>query len=69
MAHFSKFLAPGTSKASTPSAVMADPTAPTDVRLSPRVEALRKLVASGQYQVSSRHLAHQILRSAGIKPE
>jgi anti-sigma28 factor (negative regulator of flagellin synthesis) len=38
-------------------------------RISPRVEALRKLVASGQYQVSARHLAHQIMRAAGVKPE
>jgi len=41
---------------------------PTE-RMSPRVEALRKLVASGQYQVSARHLAHQIMRAAGVKPE
>lgn len=37
--------------------------------LSPKVEALRKLVAAGQYQVSSRYLAIQIFRSAGLKPE
>lgn len=36
--------------------------------MSPRVEALKKLVASGKYQVSSRYLAHQIMRAAGITP-
>jgi anti-sigma28 factor (negative regulator of flagellin synthesis) len=32
-----------------------------------RVEALRKLVAAGQYQVSPRWLATKIFRSAGVK--
>jgi anti-sigma28 factor (negative regulator of flagellin synthesis) len=49
--------------------VTTDPTADVDTRLSPRVEALRKLVASGQYQVSPRYLAQQILRAAGLKAE
>lgn len=40
-----------------------------EVKLSPRVEALRKLVASGQYQVSPRYLAHRIMRSAGFRLE
>lgn len=40
-----------------------------DVRLSPRVQALRKLVASGQYEVSPRYLAHKIIRAAGLSPE
>ena len=40
-----------------------------EIKLSPRVAALRKLVASGQYQVSPRRLAHQIMRAAGVKPE
>lgn len=37
--------------------------------LSPKVKALRKLVASGQYQVSSRYLAIQIFRRAGLRTE
>lgn len=63
----SKYIAPGirAHSAPVPALSSADPT----VRLSPRVEALRKLVASGQYQVSARHLAHQIMRAAGVKPE
>jgi anti-sigma28 factor (negative regulator of flagellin synthesis) len=32
-----------------------------------RVEALRKLVASGQYQVSPRWLANKIFHAAGVK--
>ena len=32
-----------------------------------RVEALRKLVAAGQYQVSPRWLATKIFRAAGVK--
>jgi hypothetical protein len=31
-----------------------------------RVEALRKLVAAGQYHVSAKWLAHRIFRCAGI---
>jgi len=68
MAHSSKYLAPGSNKAATSVPVMVDPTKFSDVRLSPRVEALRKLVASGQYQVSPQHLANQILRAAGFRP-
>jgi anti-sigma28 factor (negative regulator of flagellin synthesis) len=37
--------------------------------LSPKVEGLRKLVASGQYQVSSRYLAIQIFRRSGLRTE
>jgi anti-sigma28 factor (negative regulator of flagellin synthesis) len=48
---------------------MTDPSADVDARLSPRVEALRKLVASGQYQVSPRYLAQRIMRAAGMKAE
>jgi anti-sigma28 factor (negative regulator of flagellin synthesis) len=69
MAHSSKYLAPGINKAATQVSVMADPSTFSNFRLSPRVEALRKLVASGQYQVSPQHLANQILRAAGIRPE
>ncbi len=32
-----------------------------------RIEALRKLVASGQYHVSPRWLATKIFRAAGVK--
>jgi anti-sigma28 factor (negative regulator of flagellin synthesis) len=32
-----------------------------------RVEALRKLVAAGQYHVSPRWLATKIFRAAGVK--
>ena len=63
----SKYIAPGIRAHSAPVPVLS-PGEPA-VRLSPRVEALRKLVASGQYQVSARHLAHQIMRAAGVKPE
>lgn len=31
-----------------------------------RIEALRRLVASGQYQVSPRWLANRIFRAAGV---
>jgi hypothetical protein len=34
--------------------------------LSPRVEALRKLVAAGQYHVSPKWLAIKIFKSAGV---
>jgi anti-sigma28 factor (negative regulator of flagellin synthesis) len=34
-----------------------------------RVEALRKLVAAGQYHVSAKWLAHRIFRCAGIPVE
>jgi anti-sigma28 factor (negative regulator of flagellin synthesis) len=63
----SKYIAPGirAHAARVPAMSMMEPTD----RMSPRVEALRKLVASGQYQVSARHLAHQIMRAAGVKPE
>jgi anti-sigma28 factor (negative regulator of flagellin synthesis) len=66
MAHSPKFTAPS-AKSSTQAPIFTDPGAMDEVKLSPRVEALRKLVASGQYQVSPRHLAHQIMRAAGVK--
>jgi hypothetical protein len=49
--------------------VVMDPNGPDETRLSPRIVALRKLVASGQYQVSPRYLAYRIMRAAGVKPE
>ncbi|HEY4187900.1 MAG TPA: flagellar biosynthesis anti-sigma factor FlgM [Polyangia bacterium] len=64
----SKYIAPGIRAHAAPAAAMSMLDV-TEVKLSPRVEALRKLVAAGQYQVSPRHLAHQILRAAGIRPE
>jgi anti-sigma28 factor (negative regulator of flagellin synthesis) len=40
----------------------------TGVGTSPaKIEALRKLVASGQYQVSPRWIATRIFRAAGVK--
>ncbi len=70
MANTPKYTAPshGTTNAA-PIPVVTDPTASLDAQLSPRVVALRKLVAAGQYQVSPRYLAHKIMRSAGFKPE
>jgi anti-sigma28 factor (negative regulator of flagellin synthesis) len=70
MANTPKHTAPGRSHTtSAPIPVVTDPNAAFDARLSPRLEALRKLVAAGQYQVSPRYLAHRIMRAAGIKPE
>jgi anti-sigma28 factor (negative regulator of flagellin synthesis) len=37
--------------------------------LSPRIKALRQLIASGQYQVSARWLAQKIFRAAGVRIE
>jgi hypothetical protein len=65
----SKYIAPGIRAQSAPIPVTTDPFADVDTRLSPRVEALRKLVASGQYQVSPRYLAQRIIRAAGLKAE
>jgi anti-sigma28 factor (negative regulator of flagellin synthesis) len=65
----SKYIAPGIRVHAASVPAMMDPTGATEFRLSPRVEALRKLVAAGQYQVSPHHLANQILRAAGIKLE
>jgi anti-sigma28 factor (negative regulator of flagellin synthesis) len=31
-----------------------------------RVEALRRLVVAGQYQVDAKHLAQRIFRAAGV---
>ena len=70
MANTTKYSAPSRiSPDAAPIPVVTDPTASIAARLSPRVEALRKLVAAGQYQVSPRYLAHKIMRSAGFKPE
>ena len=69
MANTPKYSAPSRTSAAAPIVVVTDPTASVDARLSPRIEALRKLVAAGQYQVSPRYLAHKIMRSAGFKLE
>jgi hypothetical protein len=69
MANTTKHIAPGSRAHSAPVPVVTDSGAPVDVRLAPHVEALRRLVASGQYQVSPRYLAQRILRAAGIKVE
>jgi hypothetical protein len=70
MANTPKYTAPSRYQAhGAPIPVVTDPTAGFDVKFSPRVEALRKLVAAGQYQVSPRYLAHKIMRAAGFRPE
>ena len=77
MANTSKYTGPGSNSTTrnhsidgnVPVPVATDPSGHVDTRLSPRVEALRKLVASGQYQVSPRYLAYRIMRAAGVKPE
>jgi len=70
MANTPKYTAPGHHAShSAPIPVVTDMGSSADVKLSPRVEALRKLVAAGQYQVSPRYLAHRIMRSAGFKLE
>lgn len=56
-----------TSADTAPISVLTDPNGSIDARLSPHVEALRRLVAAGQYQVSPRYLAHKIMRAAGFK--
>jgi hypothetical protein len=48
--------------ASHPQAVLADH-APSSTA---RIDALRKLVAAGQYHVSAKWLAHRICRCAGV---
>ena len=48
--------------ASHPQAALADHTSNS----AARVDALRKLVAAGQYHVSAKWLAHRICRCAGV---
>jgi anti-sigma28 factor (negative regulator of flagellin synthesis) len=69
MANTPKYTAPARSVSSSAPIPVVTDTGAVDVKLSPRVEALRKLVASGQYQVSPRYLAHRIMRSAGFRLE
>jgi hypothetical protein len=50
-----------------PKGLLAAPVAGVSVTSPARVEALRKLVAAGQYQVSPRWIATRIFRMAGVK--
>jgi len=45
----------------------ADRAAGGSITAPSRIEALRKLVAAGQYHVSPRWLATKIFRAAGVK--
>jgi anti-sigma28 factor (negative regulator of flagellin synthesis) len=47
-------------------ATAAPPMGAPAVATASRVEALRQLVAAGQYQVSARWLATRIFRAAGV---
>lgn len=47
-------------------AMAAPPMGAPAVNSAARVEALRRLVAAGQYQVSPRWLATRIFRAAGV---
>jgi len=47
-------------------ATAAPPMGAPAVTTASRVEALRQLVAAGQYQVSARWLATRIFRAAGV---
>jgi len=47
-------------------AMAAPPMAAPGANSAGRVEALRRLVAAGQYQVSPRWLATRIFRAAGV---
>lgn len=46
--------------------IAASPASAAHVNSPERVEALRRLVAAGQYQVSPRWLATRIFRAAGV---
>jgi len=50
-----------------PRGMLAAPITVDSVTSPSRVEALRKLVAAGQYQVSPRWIATRIFRMAGVK--
>ena len=54
-------------KSGDPGRVPAPPQA-ASVTSPARVEALRRLVAAGQYHVSPRWLATRIFHAAGVKP-
>jgi anti-sigma28 factor (negative regulator of flagellin synthesis) len=44
----------------------AEPTPPQIVASSNKVDALRRLIAAGQYQVSPKYLAMKIFKAAGL---
>ena len=67
MANTPKYTVPGRTSKGAPVPVVANAATAGETRLSPRVEALRKLVAAGHYQVSARYLAHRIMRAAGLQ--
>jgi anti-sigma28 factor (negative regulator of flagellin synthesis) len=57
-----------TNRPTTRRSAIAAPRAPYELVAAPsRVEALRQLVAAGQYHVSPRWLATRIFRAAGVK--
>jgi anti-sigma28 factor (negative regulator of flagellin synthesis) len=57
-----------TNRPSTRRSAISAPAAPyAPVSAPSRVEALRQLVAAGQYHVSPRWLATRIFRAAGVK--
>ncbi len=45
----------------------AAPMAAQSVQSSNKVDALRRLVAAGQYQVSAKYLAMKIFKAAGLE--
>ena len=46
---------------------VAAPSAPQVVNSANKVDALRRLVAAGQYQVSPKYLAMKIFKAAGLE--
>jgi anti-sigma28 factor (negative regulator of flagellin synthesis) len=60
----------GTNRHTTRRPPLAAPRAPHEpgvINSPSKIEALRKLVASGQYHVSPRWIATKIFRAAGVK--
>ena len=66
--HLTHRRSPG-SEAQRQAAAAGPPADHVSTSSSARVEALRKLVAAGQYHVSAKWLAHRIFRCAGIPVE
>jgi anti-sigma28 factor (negative regulator of flagellin synthesis) len=46
---------------------VAAPTPPQSVQSANKVDALRRLVAAGQYHVSPKYLAMKIFKAAGLE--
>jgi anti-sigma28 factor (negative regulator of flagellin synthesis) len=68
--HLTHRRSPGSASHHEAAAVATAPLAEhVSVSSAARVEALRKLVAAGQYHVSAKWLAHRIFRCAGIPVE